>query len=151
MSKGKLRDDGFRQAATRPLPDFDKWLLARGHDTRGGDFEPFLAMMDLVQRTQLQKAGDQHNDRERALLRMWQGMSFAAVELCNLEHQKHKRPAEEIACLLPRAMGMAAFYAMASIVSDDAPMRSIAKVLIEEFRFAAKEAADDYTEKLGLK
>lgn len=126
----------------RPLPNFEKWLDDHGHTERGNGFE---ALADLVRRTQDQTA-DGYNEDAKSLLRMWQGLSIAVVELCNIEHCKGRTPAQIIQ-LLPRALACAAFYSTASVLEEDSPWRSIAKILTEEFRFAVKEAADQHAER----
>lgn len=127
----------------RPLPNFRRWLDDHGHTERAGDFD---ALADLARRTQEQSADD-FGDDAKSFLRMWQGLSIATVELCNIEH-KHGRSGHDIIRLMPRALACAAFYSTASVLREDSPWRSIAKILIEEFRFAAKSAADQYSEKL---
>lgn len=130
-----------------PLPDFSRWLDERGHTERADDIEAigvFTALIDLCRRTQAQTA-DPASEDEQSFLRMWQGMLFAVGELCNIEH-KHGRSPHQITATMARVCGTSAMYATASILKDDAPLRSIAKVLVEEFRFAAKASADTIME-----
>lgn len=127
----------------RPLPSFDQWLTAHGNGSRGDGFEAFL---DLTKRTQEQD-GAGYDAAALSMLRMWQGLSIAIVELCNIEHQHGRKPIDIIQ-IMPRALACAAFYSTASVLGDETPWRSIAKVLAEEFRHAAKVAADEYTESL---
>lgn len=130
----------------RPLPDFQRWLDQHGHTERAEDFD---ALNDLAERTQRQSA--EHLDaNSKSLLRMWQGFSIAVVELCNMERQHGRNPSEIIA-LMPRALALAAFYSVASALPEETPWRSIVKILVEEFRFGAKEAADQYTESLDAR
>lgn len=131
--------------AKRPLPTLAQWLDQQNGGERAPDFEPLAALMDLAERTILQSASGLPV-AQASLLRLWQGMCIATVELCNIEHNKNV-PMETIVATLPRALACAAVYAMASVAKDDAPLREIAKLLTEEFRFAAKTAADDLMEK----
>jgi hypothetical protein len=129
--------DGF---ARRPLPSFDQWLAEKGNGHRGDGFEAFN---DLAKRSHEKAAPelDQFTGDEQSFLRMWLGLMIAVVELSNIEHQQGRTPAQIIK-IMPRVCAAAAVYATASVVDDNAPMRKIAKIIIEEFRFAAKEAAD---------
>lgn len=122
----------------RPLPSFDEWLADNGDGTRGDGFDAFV---DVALRTQDQKATGLGDD-ETSFLRIWQGLCVAVVELCNIE-ARHGRTAEQIIQTMPRALAAAAVYATASVVSEGTPLRSVAKLLTEEFRHAAKVAADD--------
>lgn len=122
----------------RPLPSFDEWLSVNGDGSRGDGFEAFSA---LAKRTHAAEWTDHLTADEAAFLRMLMGFQVAVIELCNIENQKGRTPAE-IALTLPRVLAATSVYAMASVLIEDAPMRKIAKILIEEFRFAAKEAAD---------
>lgn len=130
---------GFLDA--RPLPDFQRWLDEHGHSGRAPDFEAF---MDLAKRTQTQTA-DHLDEDSKSFLRLWQGLSLAVVELCNVEHERGRDPAQ-IVQMLPRALACAAFYSTASILKDDAPWRSITRILNEEFRFGTKACADRMTD-----
>jgi hypothetical protein len=129
----------------RPLPTLSQWLDAQNGGERAEDFDGLTALTDLAERTILQPSSGLPPE-QACFLRLWQGMLVATVELCNIEHNK-AMSTETIVAMLPRALACAAVYAMASIVRDDAPMRDIAKVLTEEFRFAAKQSADDLMEK----
>lgn len=122
----------------RPLPSFEQWLEKNGDGSRGGGFDAFK---DLAERTHNSGPVGKLTADETAFLRLWMGMQIAVVELCNIEHQKGREPGE-IMMTLPRVLGAAAVYGFASVAKDDVLMRQIAKILIEEFRFAAKEAAD---------
>lgn len=129
----------------RPLPTLAQWLDRQNDGERADGYDAMAALADLAQRTILQS--DSGLPIEQAcFLRLWQGMCVATVELCNIERGKDVPP-EAIVAMLPRALACAAVYALASIVKDDAPLRDIAKVLTEEFRFAAKTAADDIMER----
>jgi hypothetical protein len=126
--------------AKRPLPSLAQWLDSKNGGKRAPGYEPFAALVDLAERTILQT--DAGLPVEHAcFLRLWQGMCIAAVELCNIEHEKDVGSGL-IVTMLPRALACAAVYAVASVARDDAPLRDIAKLLTEEFRFAAKGAAD---------
>lgn len=129
----------------RKLPTLAQWLDQHNGGERGADYEPMAAMMDLAERTILQSdAGIPVN--EACFLRLWQGMCIATVELCNIEHNKGV-PMEVLMAMLPRALASAAMYAFASVASEDTPLRDVAKLLTEEFRFAAKAAADGIMER----
>ncbi len=130
-----------RSLAKRPLPTLAQWLDQQNGGTRAADYQPMAALWDLAERTILQK-GSGLPVEQASLLRLWQGFLIATVELCNIEDRKGV-PMETIVATLPRALACAAVYAMASTAKEDAPMRDIAKILTEEFRFAAKTAADD--------
>lgn len=125
----------------RPLPSFDQWLAENGDGSRGDGFDAFV---DLVERTLAKPAGELDAD-SASFLRMTKGIFVAAVETCNLEYSSGRSP-EQIIQHLPRVLACVAMYAMASVLNNDASYRTVAKVLIEEFRFAAKEAADQMTE-----
>ena len=128
----------------RALPDFERWLDQRGHSGRAPGFEE---LADLAVRTQDEPP--EHLDEDsRSFLRLWSGLLIAVVELCSIE-QVHGREPHDIVKIMPRALACAAFYASASIFRDDTPWRTIAKILIEEFRFGAKEAADQHAERLA--
>lgn len=142
FNREPIRKAGVLDALNRPLPSFAKWLDDRNGGERGGDFEHFN---DLARRTQDQTATGL-NDDERAFLRMWQGMCVAVVELCNIEHKNGRGP-DQIIQMFPRVLATAAVYAVASVVKDDAPFRTLAKIMTEEFRAAAKVAADGLTAK----
>jgi hypothetical protein len=126
----------------RPLPSFDRWLDEQNGGKRAEDFAVFA---ELVERT-LAASDDALPPEQKAFLRMWKGMSLATVELCNIEREQHKRRPEDIIVVLSRVLACAAMYSIASVMRHDAPLRQVAKVLIEEFRFAAKESADQIME-----
>lgn len=132
--------------AKRPLPTLAQWLDQRNGGERAEDYEPLAALIDLAERTILQSDSG-YPVEQACFLRLWQGMCIATVELCNIEHGKNV-PMETIIASLPRALACASIYAMASVAGNDAPLRDIAKLLTEEFRFAAKAAADDLMEKM---
>jgi hypothetical protein len=124
----------------RPLPSFEQWLTDNGDGSRGEGFDAF---MDWASRTIEQRTS--HLDFHAAALgRMLKGLVVATVEVCNIEHRNGLTP-DQVVQLMPRAMACAAFYATASILQAGTPWRPIAKILSEEFRFAAKEAADQMT------
>jgi hypothetical protein len=122
----------------RPLPSFEEWLSANSDGQRGDGFEAFA---DLTRRTQEQPLGHL-KPHEASFGRMFMGASIAAIELCNMEAVKHKRPQEEIVATLPRVLAAVCMYAIASVAKDDAPYRYFSKMISEEFRAAAKVAAD---------
>lgn len=127
----------------RPLPSFEKWLEEHSPGTLAPDFEPFA---DLMRRTQ-EQSFDGLKPHEASFLRMWQGALMAAVELCNMEALQYKRPNGEIIATLPRVFAVATMYAIASVCKDETPFRTIAKIVTEEFRAAAKTSADTLSEK----
>ena len=122
----------------RPLPKFTEWLEEKSPGTLAPDFSAFE---ELARRTQ-QQSFDHLKPNEASFGRMWMGAIIAAVELCNMEALKHKRPPGEIIATLPRVFACATMYAIASICKDGTPHRSISKIVSEEFRAAAKTAAD---------
>ena len=122
----------------RPLPSFLKWLESRDDGQRGEGFKEFA---DLALRTQEQTL-EHLEPHEASFARMFMGGCIAAVELCNIEALKHKRPPEEIIATLPRVFAACCMYAMASVTKENTPYRGIAKIMSEEFRAAAKVAAD---------
>jgi hypothetical protein len=135
--------DGLKRFADphlrRPLPSFAQWLENSG-GTRGDGFAEFTALVDLTERT-LAQSPEGLSIEQACFLRLWQGMMVAVVELCNVENAKGV-PSETIVSMMPRVLGSAALYGVASVVRDDAPFRNIAKILTEEFRAAAKMCAD---------
>lgn len=122
----------------RPLPSFDQWLADNGDGTRGDGFE---ALQDLAART-LERPDLGLSFEEALLVRMWKGFLIATVEICNIQHNQFGAKPEQIIQMMPRALACAAMYSTASVLVNDAPWRTISKVLFEEFRFAVKEAAD---------
>lgn len=126
----------------RPLPSFTEWLEQRAPGCQAPGFDDFA---DLAKRTQDQ-ALEHLLPHQASFGRMWMGGCIAAVELCNMEALKHGRPNDEIIANLARVFATATIYAIASISKSDAPFRSIAKVVTEEFRAAAKIAADTLIE-----
>lgn len=129
----------------RKLPSFREWLEANSPDTLAPDFEAFA---DLAHRTQSTSFKDLPHEQV-VFLRMWQGASVAAVELCNMEALKHDTPAHDIVVMLPRVFAAACMYAVASVAKDDAPYRTIAKLMSEEFAQASKVSADQLNEQQG--
>lgn len=128
---------GIPELDRRALPSLDEWLTTHGNGERGDGFDAFR---DLARRTHVTTLHG-HDAGSTAFLRMLTGMQIAVVELCNIEHQ-HGRLPHQIIATMPRVLACVAIYATASVLKDEAPMRRIAKILTEEFRFAAKEAAD---------
>lgn len=140
-----MRQTIDKELAKRPLPSFQQWIDEKNGGVRGPGYDDFASLRDLAERTLLRS--DEGLPVEQAsFLRLWMGFLVATVELCNIERGKDA-PVEVITAMMPRALACAAVYAMASVVTDEAPMRDIAKILTEEFRFAAKQAADDLTER----
>lgn len=135
----------LESAMRRPLPTLSQWLDEKGAASRAEGFEEISALRDLAERTILQETGGLRVE-EACFLRLWQGMCIATVELCNLEQVK-KVPTETIITMLPRVLATAAMYAFASVASENTPYRDVAKLLTEEFRAAAKVAADSLTGK----
>lgn len=128
--------------AKRPLPSFQKWLETHSPETLAPDFHFFE---DLMRRTQ-EQSFDSLKPHEASFLRMWQGALMAAVELCNMEALQYKRPNGEIIATLPRVFAAATMYAIASVCKEETPFRTIAKIVTEEFRAAAKTSADALSE-----
>lgn len=122
----------------RPLPSFDQWLEENGNGERGDGFEAFV---DLAKRTHAKEPVAGLTDDETSFLRMWMGMQIAIIELCNIENQRGRTPAE-IMITTPRVLGAAAMYSFGSVVKENTPFRIVAKLLTEEFKFGAKESAD---------
>lgn len=54
--------------------------------------------------------------------------------------------AGDLLAMVPRALGAIVVNATAWAARDDVNYRSLAKIFIEEFKFGAKEAADQLTE-----
>ena len=124
------------------LPSFDRWLTENGDGSRGDGFEP---MADLLRRMQQRGLAGQELDAESmAFSRMIIGRTIAVVEICNIEVQQLERSPEATIKLIARAAGAASFYAVASVLTDEAPWRQVAKVLFEEIRFGLKTAADQH-------
>ncbi len=128
--------------AKRPLPTLAQWLDQQNGGERGEGYEPMAGLMDLAERTILQD-GSSLAPNEACFLRLWQGMCVATVELCNIEVERKGTPVHVLVAMLPRALAAASIYAFASVAKEDAPLRDVAKLLTEEFRYAAKAAADD--------
>lgn len=128
----------------RPLPTLSQWLDEKVGSARGEGFEEIRALADLAERTILAKDSGLPVP-EGCFLRLWQGFTIAAVELCNIEHGKQV-PTDVILSMLPRVMATAAMYAFASAAPADTPFRDVAKLFTEEFRAAAKTAADTLAE-----
>jgi hypothetical protein len=126
----------------RKLPSFKEWIEEHSPGTQADGFE---ALADLAYRSQTQPL-DNLTAQQKCFGRMWMGAVVAAVELCNMEALKHKRPQEEIIEMLPRVFAAATMYAIASACKPETPLRSIAKIVSEEFRQAAKVAADGLME-----
>lgn len=132
---------GILDATKRPLPSFREWIDLRSPGTQSDEFEAFA---DLTARTQDQPL-EHMKPNEAAFARMWMGACVAAVELCNMEQLKHNTPAEIVIASMARAFACASMYAVASACKPDTPFREIAKMLTEDFRAAAKLAADELT------
>lgn len=75
------------------------------------------------------------------LIRLLRVQMVAAVESLRVEDEAGRDHVEMITHL-PRAMGIVAMNALACILKDDADVRDFAVTITEEFRFAAKEVAD---------
>lgn len=128
MGEAKRRK-AFERLANRPLPTLDEYL----DGARGEGFVDWAERMFAVAET--------GSPEQRLLFRLLKVQMVAAVESLRQEDQADGDRIKMIQCL-PRAMAVAAMYAFTSIVKDDAPHREFATVLTEEFRFAAKESAD---------
>lgn len=129
----------------RPLPSFKAWIEQHSPGTQA---EGFVELADLAYRSQA-TIRDDLSPSAQSFARMWMGACVAAVELCNMEAVKHGRSEEEIIALLPRVFAAAAMYALASACKPETPWRSMAKMVTEEFRAAAKTTADTLTEQLS--
>lgn len=139
-----MKPNAIDKGMARPLPSLAQWLDRKGTKKRAPEFDEFAALANLAEGTILQS--DKGIPVEQAcFLRLWQGFTIAAVELCNLEHGK-KVPVEVVLTMLPRVMATAALYAFASVAPPDTQFRDIAKLFTEEFRAAAKTAADGLDE-----
>lgn len=137
-SREEDKDGVFLKVMGRPFPPFKQWIQEQSPGTQADGFE---AMIDVAHRSQ-QQINPSLSPDEASFARMWIGACIATVELCNMEAFTHGRQPHEIICTLPRVLATAAMYAMASNAADEAPLRRIAKIMTEEFRFAAKIAAD---------
>lgn len=126
----------------RPLPSFEQWLEANGDGTRGDGFEALAA---LARRAHAAEPPAHLTPDELSFLRMWMGMQIAVIELCNIEAQKGREP-HQVIQTFPRVLGAAAFYAVASVMRDDANVRAMARVLLEEFRHGVNTCADQFGE-----
>jgi hypothetical protein len=138
--------DFLTNATKRQLPTLAQWIDRQNGGKRGDDYDAFEALASLCERTLATPDGGLPVG-QACFLRLWKGFILATVELCNIEREKVDTPIDVIVSSLPRAMACAAVYAMASVAREDAPLRDIAKILTEEFRAAAKMAADDLMEK----
>ena len=128
--------------AKRPLPTLAQWLDQQTGGERAEHYDAMAGLMDLAERT-IKQDPSFLAPNEACFLRLWQGMCVATVELCNIEVERKDTPVHVLVAMLPRALAAASIYAFASVAKDDAPLRDIAKLLTEEFRYAAKAAADD--------
>lgn len=131
-------------AMRRPLPTLAQWLDEKTGGQRSQDFDEMTALYDLAQRTLMTSEGGLPVD-QACFLRMWKGFLIASVELCNLEVAA-KVSNDVYLTMLPRVMATAALYAVASVAPPDTAFRDIAKLFTEEFRAAAKTAADGLME-----
>lgn len=129
------------QKRKRPLPSFEQWLDKSGHTDRADGYNDWAALEDFVRRTLKRDPDGPMTDDEASFFRMFKGMGVAIVELCNGECSRG-RTAHQILQTMPRVLGAMAMYAAASALDETTPWRTVARVLIEEFRFGAKEAAD---------
>ncbi len=126
----------------RDLPSFEQWLETNSPETKAPDFAAFS---DLARRSQEQQL-EQLTPEQAVFCRMWMGASIAAVEICNIEALRHKTELATIIASLPRVFAAATMYAIASVCTEQTPFREIAKAVAEEFRAAAKTAADSLEE-----
>lgn len=132
------------EAMKRPLPTLAQYLDDKANGRRSEDFEEMTALYDLAHRT-LEASEGGLPIEQACFMRLWKGFLVASVELCNLE-VKAKVPKEVYLTMLPRVMATAALYAVASVAPPDTAFRDIAKLFTEEFRAAAKTAADGLME-----
>lgn len=133
-----MRDGSLISA--RPLPTFEQWLRERVGDSRADGYEAFADFEDLIRR-ELGRNPSSLSDDELSFLRMYQGLGIAIVEVCQIERDKGRDP-EEVLQAMPRVLGALAMFSASSIMRDETPWRSLAALLIEDFRFGAKFAAD---------
>jgi hypothetical protein len=122
----------------RTIPSLDQYL----DGTRGETFEAWVSLL-------LETEANASTERERKALRLMRLLVIAIVEGMNREVPADAQPADaaETFLLIPRAAGYAAINAWASVCVDDAPMRRIIPMLVEEFRHGAKLAADQLESK----
>jgi len=125
----------------RPLPTFEQWLQDRGNGSRAEGYEAFADFEDLIRR-ELGRDPSSLSADEQSFLRMYQGMGIAIVELCQIERDKGRDP-EEVLQTMPRVLGALAMFSASSVMREDTPWRSLATLIIEDFRFGAKFAADN--------
>lgn len=128
----------------RPLPNFQQWLERNGVTALAEDADMMASFFDLAART-VEQRGEGRAPHEQSFLRMWQGTLVAAVELCNIEASRGVSY-ETMIQLLPRVFATASMYALASACKTDTNWRDVAKIVVEEFRFGAKAAADQLSE-----
>jgi hypothetical protein len=120
----------------RPLPTFHQWLVENGGTARDERFE---ALGDLARKLSELKPSF---DDQAALVRMWQGLLIAITELVHNE-ERLGRPFNHTLAMLPRALALAAMYGVTCGCKDETHWRGLAKLMTEEFRAAAKGAADE--------
>jgi hypothetical protein len=128
---------GLDRAMNRKLPSLDEHL----GEGRGEGFVDWVERMFALDYAML-KAG---TEQEQLFVRLLRAQMVAAVESLRQEAEAGG-DAVKLIQLLPRTMGTVSMYALASILKDDAPLRDFATTLFEEFRFGAKEAADQIAE-----
>jgi hypothetical protein len=128
----------------RQLPTLAQWLDSEGDGTRADGFSEWQSLEDFIRR-ELERDGRSLTDHEMSFWRLWKGYGIATIELCNIEWKRGRKP-EELAQMMPRVAAAMVLYAFASILKEDTPWRSIARVIIEEMRFGVNEAADQLIE-----
>lgn len=128
---------GLLGAMSRELPSLDAYF----GDDRGEAFQDWAERIFAADFTAL-KAGTK---QDQLFVRLMRVQMIAAVESLRAE-MKAGGDVVQLIQMLPRTMGLCSMYAFASILKDDAPTRDFATILIEEFRFGAKEAADQIAE-----
>lgn len=116
------------------VPRLDAYL---GED-RGEGFEDFVSRMLAADNILLKCGG---SPSEMILLRLIRVQLVAVMESLRVEDEAGGDRVTMMT-MLPRAMGIAAMNGLASFLKDDVVLREFATVLVEEFRFAAKEVAD---------
>lgn len=136
---GEAKRRGLHRTMNRPLPSLDAHL---GSD-RGEAFIDWAEQMFVADYASL-KAG---TELERIFVRLMRTQMVAAVESLRTE-QAAGGDVIKLIGMLPRVMGTCCMYAIASALKDDAPLREFATMLVEEFRFGAKEAADQIAESI---
>lgn len=116
------------------VPDLAEYIGER----RADGFKDFVGRMLVAEEAALNCGA---SPSEQMLLRLVRTQLVATMESLRIEEEKGGDVAV-MATMLPRAMGVAAMNCLAGVLKQDAPARDFAVLLTEEFRFAAKQAAE---------